>query len=137
MKEKSYPVKKFNGPTKRYCQTLNLKNDPELIRTYRSLHAKENVWKEIVAGIREVGILEMEIYLLGCKLFMIVEVPADFDWDSAMARMATLPRQTEWEALTAKYQDVGSGSASSAEKWQLMDRIFHLYDWDAPEADAD
>ena len=114
-----------------------MKNDPELIRTYRSLHAKENVWKEIVAGIREVGILEMEIYLLGCKLFMIVEVPADFDWDSAMARMATLPRQAEWEALTAKYQDVGSGSASSAEKWQLMDRIFHLYDWDVPEADAD
>ena len=57
---------------------------------------------------------------------MIVEAPADFDWDSAMQRLATLPRQAEWEALTAKYQQAGAG-ATSNEKWQLMERIFHLY----------
>ncbi len=128
MEEKSYPVKKFTGPTKRYCQTLNLKSNPALIQAYRELHAKEHVWKEILDGIRETGILEMEIYLSGSKLFMIVEVPADFGWEKSMARLATLPRQAEWEAVTARYQDVGSESASSAEKWQLMERIFHLYD---------
>lgn len=132
MKEYCYPVRQYSAPTKRYCQTLNLKNDPQLIATYRRLHSQEHMWKEIVEGIREVGILEMEIYVYGCKLFMIVEVPADFDWDTSMGRLAQLPHQAEWEALTAQYQDVGDGTASSAEKWHLMERIFHLYDEPAP-----
>ena len=136
MKEYAYPVRHYGAPTKRYCQTLNLKNDPQLIETYRRFHSREHVWKDIVAGIREVGILEMEIYLYGCKLFMIVEVPADFDWDASMQRLAGLPHQAEWEALTARYQDVGNGSASSAEKWHLMERIFHLYDEPASASEA-
>lgn len=68
----------------------------------------------------------MEIYLLGTRLFMIVETAPDFDWTSAMARLATLPRQAEWEELTGRYQQALPG-ASSAEKWKLMERIFHLY----------
>ena len=40
--------------------------------------------------------------------------------------MGTYPRQTEWEALTARYQQA-SADAGSAEKWHLMERIFHLY----------
>jgi L-rhamnose mutarotase len=78
-------------------------------------------------AIRAVGILEMEIYILGSRLFMIVETPLDFEWDSAMAKMATLPRQEEWEAYMAIFQEAKEG-ASSAEKWQLMDRMFHLYE---------
>ena len=57
---------------------------------------------------------------------MIVEMPADLDWDDVMTRMGTYPRQTEWEALTARYQQA-SADAGSAEKWHLMERIFHLY----------
>lgn len=121
-----YPVKRFEGKTKRYCQTLDLRSDPELIATYRRLHSADGVWPEILQGIRAVGILEMEIYLLGTRLFMIVEMPADVDWNEAMSRMATLPRQSEWEALTARFQQADA-SAGSAEKWKLMERIFHLY----------
>ena len=80
-----------------------------------------------MAAIREVGILEMEIYILGTNLFMIVETPLDFDWDTAMARMATLPRQAEWEEYMSVFQQAAPG-ASSAEKWQLMDRMFYLYE---------
>ena len=69
----------------------------------------------------------MEIYILGTRLFMIVETPLDFEWDTAMARMATLPRQEEWEAYMAIFQQANAG-ASSAEKWQLMDRMFYLYE---------
>lgn len=122
-----YPVKNFSGKTKRFCQTLDLRDEPELIAIYRELHSREGVWPEIVAGIRQVGILEMEIYLLGTRLFMIVEMPEEVDWKEAMARMATLPRQAEWEALTAKYQQADP-HAGSAEKWKLMERIFHLYE---------
>lgn len=121
-----YPVQQYHGPVKRYCQTLDLRDNPELIAEYRRRHSQEHIWKEIPEGIREVGILEMEIYLLGTRLFMIVETPLDFDWDTAMARLGALPRQAEWEDYMAEFQLVKAGM-SSAEKWQLMERIFHLY----------
>ncbi|MEO3610783.1 L-rhamnose mutarotase, partial [Phocaeicola vulgatus] len=94
---------------------------------YRTRHSEGKVWPETLAAIREVGILEMEIYILGTNLFMIVETPLDFDWDTAMARMATLPRQAEWEEYMSVFQQAEPG-ASSAEKWQLMDRMFYLYE---------
>lgn len=124
--DEGYMQKKFDSPTKRFCQTLDLKDDPDLIVDYCRLHEQGHVWQEILEGIRSVGILEMEIYLLGTRLFMIVETPTDFDWQAAMARLATLPRQAEWESLTARFQQA-SADAASAEKWQLMQRIFHLY----------
>ena len=121
-----YPVQEYHGPVKRYCQTLDLRDNPELRAEYRRRHSQEHIWKEVPEGIRQVGILEMEIYLLGTRLFMIVETPMDFDWDTAMARLGTLPRQAEWEDYMAEFQLVKAGM-SSAEKWQLMERIFHLY----------
>lgn len=121
-----YPVKRFEGATKRFCQTLDLRNDPELIAAYRRLHSQQGIWPEILAGIRAAGVFEMEIYLLGTRLFMIVELPADLSWNEAMQKMAAQPRQSEWEALTARYQQA-SATAASDEKWQLMERIFHLY----------
>lgn len=121
-----YQVKQYSGPVKRYCQTLSLRDDPQLIEEYCRLHSPEVQWREIRDGIRAVGILEMEIYILDTSLFMIVETPLDFDWDEAMARLATLPRQAEWEATVAAFQLCRPGSTSS-EKWILMRRIFHLY----------
>lgn len=126
MKTEGYRVKEYSGPVKRYCQTLDLRDDPQLIAEYRRLHSEEVQWSEIREGIREVGILEMEIYLLDNRLFMIVETPIDFDWDEAMARLATLPRQAEWEATVAAFQLCRPG-ATSAEKWRMMERIFRLY----------
>lgn len=122
-----YQVKQYNGPVKRYCQTLELRDNPELIAEYRRRHAQGNAWPEILQGIREVGILEMEIYILGTRLFMIVETPLDFNWDEAMARMATLPRQQEWEDYMSIFQQAEAG-ASSSEKWKPMERMFHLYE---------
>lgn len=112
---------------KRYCQTMDLKDDPKLIAEYVKRHSEAEAWPEILAGIREVGILEMEIYILGNRLFMIVETPLDFDWDTAMERLSTLPRQAEWEAYMALFQVCKEG-ATSDEKWNMMQRMFHLYD---------
>ena len=122
-----YKVKEYKGPVKRYCRTMNLKDNPELIAEYRKRHSEEHSWKEIREGIKQVGILEMEIYILGNRLFMIVETPLDFDWDSAMARLATLPRQQEWEDYMSIFQDCEQG-ATATEKWQMMERMFYLYD---------
>ena len=127
MKEKGYRVKQYDGPVKRFCQTLDLKDNPQLIAEYRRRHSQGEAWSEIIEGIRQVGILEMEIYLVGTRLFMIVETPLDFDWDSAMARLATLPRQQEWEDYMSEFQAAEKG-ASSDEKWRMTERIFHLYE---------
>ena len=121
-----YKCNTYGTPVKRYCQTLDLKNDPELIAKYKEMHDRLHVWPEIIEGIRQVGILEMEIYILDNRLFMIVETPLDFDWDSAMARLATLPRQAEWEDYVAVFQACKPGSTSN-EKWHMMERMFHLY----------
>ncbi len=126
-KETGYLMREYKVPVRRYCRTLDLKDDPELIKEYRKRHAEENFWPEILAGIKEVGILEMDIYLRGTRLMMILEAPADLDLEAAMARLATLPRQQEWEDYMSIFQ-VAAPGASSAEKCQPMERVFHLYD---------
>ncbi|MDR0431673.1 MAG: L-rhamnose mutarotase [Tannerellaceae bacterium] len=121
-----YSTKLFGVPTKRYCQTLDLRDDPALIALYRRYHSEEELWPEICDGIRRVGVLEMEIYLIGTRLFMVVETALDFDWERAFKELAGLPRQGEWEERMSAFQ-VASPGAGSAEKWQLMERIFRLY----------
>ena len=122
-----YQVQSYDVPVKRYCQTLDLRDSPELIAEYRKRHSQAEAWPEILAGIREVGILEMEIYILGSQLFMIIETPLDFDWKIAMDKLSNLPRQAEWEKYVSKFQDCPCLS-SSAEKWKLMERMFYLYE---------
>jgi L-rhamnose mutarotase len=122
-----FSIRQHSVPVKRYCRTMNLKDDKALIAEYVKRHSPSEAWPEIRAGIREVGILEMEIYILDNRLFMIVETPLDFDWDSAMARLATLPRQQEWEDFMAIFQDCQEGDTAD-EKWKMMDRMFYLYD---------
>jgi len=106
---------------KRYCQTLSLVDDPGMIEKYVEAHA--HVWPEIIEGQREVGILDMQIFRRGRRLFMICDTVDDFDWKRDMDRLAKLPRQAEWEAYVAQFQGCDP-SAKSDEKWQLMDRIF-------------
>ena len=127
MNPQGTPVKAYGQPVKRYVQTMDLKDDPQLIAEYRRRHSEGQAWPEVLQGIREVGILEMEVYLLGTRLVMIVETPLDFDWTAAMTRLATLPRQQEWEEYMALFQQCAA-EATSDEKWQMMDRIFHLYE---------
>lgn len=122
-----FEIKKYDVPVKRYCRTMKLhEGDRKFIDDYRHAHSEGVIWQEIIDGIRQVGILEMEIYILDNRLFMIVETPLDFNWDEAMARLATLPRQQEWETFMSRFQDC-SAEATADEKWQMMDRMFHLY----------
>lgn len=122
-----YVQKISAGKLKRYVQFLEISEVPDLVAQYRKWHSEKFHWKEVRDGIRAVGILEMEIYMLGSKLVMIVDTPADFNWSEAMDRLATLPRQAEWEAFVSKFQGC-SADARSDEKWQPMEQIFRLYD---------
>lgn len=110
---------------KRYCKTLSLKDDAQLIKDYKKVHSPNAAWPEITQGMKDVGIIDMEIYILGTRLFMIMDTVADFDHEKAMAELATKPRQSEWEAYVSKFQQTSS-EATADEKWQLMERIYKL-----------
>lgn len=106
---------------KRYCQTLTLVDNPGMIEKYVEVH--KHVWPEIIEGQRAVGILDMQIYRKGRSLFMIMDTVDDFDFARDMAKLATLPRQAEWEAYVSQFQGA-KANARSDEKWQMMERIF-------------
>jgi len=84
--------------TRRYCLTLDLKNDPDLIAEYRRYH--EQVWPEITKGIRDSGIEDLEIYLLGTRTFMIMEVNETFSFAA----------KAEADRNNPKVQECGSSS---------------------------
>ena len=75
--------------------------------------------------MRDVGILNMEIYILGTRLFMIMDTVPDFDHEKAMKELAGKPRQSEWEAYVSKFQNT-SAEATADDKWQVMDRIYEM-----------
>jgi L-rhamnose mutarotase len=110
---------------KRFCKTLSLENDPGLIEAYKEVHAPGNTWSEISNGMKEVGIIDMEIYIHENRLFMIMDTVPDFDHEKAMAELAGKPRQAEWEAFVSRFQ-VTSKAATANEKWVLMERIYEL-----------
>ena len=110
---------------KRYCKTLELKDDPQLIEDYKRTHESSAFWPEITQGMREVGILDMELYLHKTTLFMIMDTVGDFDHDKAMGELAQKPRQSEWEAFVSRFQK-SSSDATAGDKWQLMERIYKM-----------
>lgn len=125
-KSMGYKIKQYPFETKRYCQTLDLKEDSGLIAEYIKKHTKEEFPAVVLEEMKNVGILDMEIYILDNRLFMIVETPIDFDWKKTFSQLASLPNQQKWEKEVSAFQKAKEG-ASSSEKWQLMDKIFSLY----------
>lgn len=110
---------------KRYCKVLTLNEAPELIEKYKEVHRPGAVWPEITKGIREVGIIDMEIYLHGNTAFMIMDTVPEFEHEKAMAELASKPRQKEWEQYVSEFQKAGD-KADTPEKWELTERIFEL-----------
>jgi L-rhamnose mutarotase len=108
---------------KRHCLTLDLKDDPQLIAEYKKYH--ENIWPEIIASLRESGIEKAEIYLLGTRMFMILEVNDHFSFEAKARADQQNPKVCEWEELMWKFQKA-LPQAKAGEKWLLMERIFEL-----------
>jgi L-rhamnose mutarotase len=111
--------------TKRYCLTLDLRNDPQLIAEYKQYHAPGNEWPEITKSIRDAGIEDMEIYLLGTRMFMIMEVNEDFSFEAKSETDRLNPKVQDWEKLMWKFQQP-LPEAGPGEKWILMEKIFKL-----------
>ncbi len=109
--------------TRHFCFTLDLKNDPALIAEYRKYH--EKIWPEITESIKNSGIVDMEIYLLGTRMFMIMEVNETFSFEKKAIADQGNPKVQEWEQLMWKFQQ-SLPQAKPGQKWLLMERIFKL-----------
>ncbi|SRR5690606_17971959 len=107
----------------RYCQALDLVNDPEKIRTYIRHH--QAIWPEIRTHIVDCGIADMQIWRLGTRLFMIMETNDSYDAAAAAAKAALDPKVQAWEALMWQFQ-VATPWAREGEKWVAMEKIFDL-----------
>ncbi|SDC01593.1 L-rhamnose mutarotase [Pedobacter soli] len=108
---------------KRYCLALDLVDDVKLIEEYKQYH--QSVWPEIKESISSSGIENLEIYLTGNRLFMIMEVNESFSFEAKGAADLANPKVQEWETLMWKFQQALPG-AKPGEKWILMDQIFTL-----------
>ena len=111
--------------SKKICYTCDLIDNPELIEKYKGYHSKEKAWPEITKSIRDAGIVDMEIYILGNRLFMIMEVDETFSPERKQKMDAANPKVQEWENLMWKFQQA-MPSAKADEKWVMMDKIFKL-----------
>jgi len=108
---------------KRYCLTLDLKDDPALIAEYLCYHQRK--WGRVASSINEAGGLGMEIHLFGTRMFMVMEVDARFSFAAKAKADRANPKVREWEELMWKFQEP-LPEAKAGEKWQLMERIFKL-----------
>jgi L-rhamnose mutarotase len=115
--------RRSHGMTKRFCLTLDLNDDPKLIAEYKRYH--EKIWPEITKSIKEAGVLDLEIYLRGTRMFMILEVDESFSFEKKAAADRTNPKVQEWEKLMWKFQKA-LPDAHLGEKWLPMERIFVL-----------
>ena len=112
---------------KQHCLTLELRNDPELIKLYEEYHQPGGVWPEVLDSIRQSGIEDMKIYRLGSLLIMVLEVDEKFSFDAKSASDASNPMVQKWERLMESFQKVDT-TQPDTQKWQIMSSIFQLDD---------
>lgn len=108
---------------KRYCLACDLKDDEKLIQEYEAHHRPGR--PEIIQSIIDAGISVMDIYRVGNRLFMIMEVNEDFSFEKKAAADAASEKVQEWEQLMWNYQQ-SLPVAKNGEKWIVMNQIFKL-----------
>jgi L-rhamnose mutarotase len=107
----------------RHVLTVDLRDDPGAVAAYQAHHRE--AWPEVLLSLRQAGIHEMEIYLLGRRLVMIVDTQGADVRRAFAAHVASSPRVAEWEALMRALQQPPPGGAPG-EWWAPMEPIFHL-----------
>lgn len=110
---------------KRYCFALDLVDDPALIAEYEYWHKRENAWPENLKNIADSGIVHMDIYRTGNRLFMIMDTKEDFRFEKKAAMDDANEKVQQWEKLMWKFQQPLPW-AKPGEKWVQMEQIFKL-----------
>lgn len=109
---------------KEFAKTILLKDDPNLVAQYIDYH--NHIWPEVVASFKEVGVLDIKIWMVGRRLFMLMTTTDAFRPDVDLDRYLTLhAKNREWENLMATFQE-RAPEAKPGEHWAEMNLIFQL-----------
>jgi L-rhamnose mutarotase len=111
---------------KAYAYTIDLKKDPELISEYKSYHRE--IWPEVVEGLKKSGIISDRIFILGDRLFMLIEADDGFDLRRSLQNTAADEKEIEWDSLMRKFQ-VPVKEAGDGEWWARMESVFDLKEY--------
>jgi L-rhamnose mutarotase len=108
---------------RRYCLTLDLKDDEDAIAEYKRYHRK--IWPEIKQSLLDSGVVGMEIYILRTRMFMIMEVDDAFSMSAKAEADAGNAKVQEWEAVMRRFQQQLPG-AHPEQWWTEMEKMFRL-----------
>ncbi len=108
----------------RYALALDLVDDEAKIAAYEKAH--ESIWPEVREHLLAQGVLAMEIYRLGTRMFMVMEVDPAVYSEERMAR-ASLENEAivRWETLMWTFQ-APTPWTPAGQKWVRMRRVFQL-----------
>lgn len=112
---------------RRVCLALDLVDDADLIAEYERWHAIGNTPPAVIQSIRDSGIVNMEIFRAGERMFMIMDVDGSYDADAKARADAANPAVVDWERRMKRFQrPVPAAGADGT--WIEMKRVFRLTD---------
>jgi L-rhamnose mutarotase len=109
----------------RLCFALDLKDDATSISRYKEWHRPGGPPAAITRSIREAGIDDLQIFLSGNRLFMIMETGATFSAGAKSAADDANPEVQQWEQLMWSFQQALPWAAPG-QKWVPMELIYDL-----------
>lgn len=105
---------------KRYVSTLELEEDSLLIEEYKRIHGIGMCWPEIVNNMKEIGVLDMELYIMGTRAFLIMDTNLEYNPKTDNDIWAKKPREKEWQTYVSRFQKTSPDSDILA-KWKSME----------------
>lgn len=110
---------------RRFCFALDLRENPELIERYKWWHRPGGPPAAVTRSLLAADIRELEIWLCGSRLFMLLEAGPGYDPAAKAARDAQDPDVRAWEQLMWEFQQPLPWAASGT-KWLAAERIYAL-----------
>lgn len=114
------------GEIVRRCFAVDLVDDPAMIACYRDWHAPGGPPSAVTAAIRADGVIDLQIWMIGDRMMMIMEQDRTRAIDPAIktARDAANPDVAAWDILMRTFQR--SLSFAPDVSWVEMERIYSL-----------
>lgn len=108
-----------NNSYKRFVMALEIENNKELLKEYKEIHKRDNLWPQILTNMDTVGIKDMELYLYNNQVFLVMDTNVAFDMEKDGERWSQLPQEKEWQEYVSKFQKVKPKS-KAVEKWKQI-----------------
>lgn len=115
--------------SRRFALALDLVDDADLIAQYEEWHQPGRTPSPIIRSILESGILNMEIYRAGNRMFMLIEADDSYSSESKALADAANPDVQRWVALMKRFQQPVPAAGPDG-TWIEMKRVFKLTDHD-------